>query len=132
MIDERAKGKMPALIVANPGRIRDGLKTLLRAVPNIETIFQANDGPSALAIIIEHQPALVLLDSKLANNDLQSVSRQIKTESPQTRCIMLVDNVQQRWMAKIADADSVLPVGCPAGEFFDTVEGLLSVPAYEQ
>jgi DNA-binding NarL/FixJ family response regulator len=118
----------PALIVANPGRIRDSLKTLLRAVPRIKTIFQANDGPSASKIIAEHHPALVLLDAKLANNDIQSVSRQIKMESPQTRCIILVDNIQQQWMAKIADADTVLTIGCPAAKFFTTIEGLLSQP----
>jgi DNA-binding NarL/FixJ family response regulator len=99
---------------------------LLRATPRIETVFQADDGPSALEIITEYHPALVLLDSKLANNDIQSVSRHIKTESPQTRCIILVDHARQQWMAKVADADSVLPVGCPAGEFFATVEGVLA------
>lgn len=126
MSKERNEDYAPALIVAHPGRIRDGLRTLLRATPRIETVFQADDGPSALKIITEYHPALVLLDSKLANNDIQSVSRHIKTESPQTRCIILVDHARQQWMAKVADADSVLPVGCPAGEFFATVEGVLA------
>ncbi len=116
----------PALIVASPGRIRDSLKTMLRAVPRIETVYQANDGPTASKIITEYHPVLVLLDSKLANNDIQSVSRHIKTESPQTRCIVLVDNVQPHWMAKVADADSVLAIGCPATKFFSTIEELLS------
>lgn len=126
MLKERNEDCAPALIVANPGRIRDGLRTLLRATPRIKTVFQADDGPSALEIITEYHPALVLLDSKLANNDIQSVSRHIRTESPQTRCIILVDHARQQWMAKVADADSVLPIGCPAGEFFATVEGVLS------
>ena len=126
MLEEKSNHAAPALIVASPGRIRDGLRIMLRAVPRVEIILQANDGPSALPIIAESHPALVLLDSKLANNDIQSVSRQIKQESPNTRCIMLVDNIQQQWMAKIADADTVLTIGCPAGEFLDTVEGLLS------
>jgi DNA-binding NarL/FixJ family response regulator len=115
----------PALIVASPGRIRDGLKTMLRAIPRIESVLQANDGPAALKIITEHHPVLVLLDSHLANNDIQSVSRQIKANSPQTRCVMLVDNARQQWMAKVADADRVLTIGCPAGEFFAAIEGLL-------
>jgi DNA-binding NarL/FixJ family response regulator len=126
MLKEKNEDCAPALIVAHPGRIRDGLRTLLRATPRIETVFQADDGPSALKIITEHHPALVLLDSKLANNDIQSVARYIKTESPQTRCIILVDHARQQWMAKVADADSVLPIGCPAGEFFATVEGVLA------
>jgi DNA-binding NarL/FixJ family response regulator len=126
MLPQQVDNFAPALIVANPGRIRDSLTTMLRAIPSIETIYQANDAPTASKIIAQHQPSLVLLDSKLANNDIQSVSRQIKTQSPQTRCIVLVDNVQQQWMAKVADADTVLAIGCPATKFFTTVEGLLS------
>jgi DNA-binding NarL/FixJ family response regulator len=125
MLDGNPQNYAPALIVASPGRIRDGLRTMLRAIPRIETILQASDGPAALQIIEERHPILVLLDSKLANNDLQSVSRQIKVESPQSRCILLVDNVRQQWMAKIADADRVLTINCPAGEFFATVQQLL-------
>jgi DNA-binding NarL/FixJ family response regulator len=116
----------PALIVANPGRIRDGLRTMLRAMPRLEPILQASDGPAALEIIEKNHPALVLLDSALANNDLQSVSRQIKSQSPHIRCILLVDNARQQWLAKVADADRVLTIGCPAGEFFATVEQLLA------
>ena len=126
MLSEQADNLAPALIVASPGRIRDSLKTMLRAVPSIHTILQANDGPSAAKIITEHRPILVLLDSRLANNDIQSVSRQIKAKSPQTRCVILVDNAQQQWMAKVADADTVLPIGCPATKFFTTIEGLLA------
>ena len=126
MVPHQVDQFAPALIVASPGRIRDSLKTMLRAVPRIETVYQANDGPTASKIITEYHPVLVLLDSKLANNDIQSVSRHIKTESPQTRCIVLVDNVQQQWMAKVADADSVLAIGCPATKFFSTIEELLS------
>ena len=125
MFDGKPENHAPALIVASPGRIRDGLRTMLRAIPRIETVFQASDGPAALQIIAERHPVLVLLDSKLANNDIQSVSRQIKAESPHTRCIILVDDARQKWMAKVADADSVLAIGCPAGEFFAAVEQLL-------
>jgi DNA-binding NarL/FixJ family response regulator len=126
MLPQPVDGFAPALIVASPGRIRDSLKTMLRAVPCIETVYQANDAPTASKIIAQYHPSLVLLDSKLANNDIQSVSRQIKTKSPHTRCIVLVDTVQQQWMAKVADADTVLTIGCPATKFFTTIEELLS------
>ena len=96
MVPHQVDQFAPALIVASPGRIRDSLKTMLRAVPRIETVYQANDGPTASKIITEYHPVLVLLDSKLANNDIQSVSRHIKTESPQTRCIVLVASFGSR------------------------------------
>lgn len=129
MLPRQVNNFAPALIVANPGRIRDSLKTMLRAVPSIKTVYQANDAPTASKIITEYHPSLVLLDSKLANNDIQSVSRQIKTESPQTRFVVLVDNIQQQWMAKVADADTVLAIGCPAAKFFTTIEELLAQEA---
>jgi DNA-binding NarL/FixJ family response regulator len=132
MLFEQTDNLAPALIVASPGRIRDSFKIMLRAVPRIQTILQANDGPSASKIIAEYHPVLVLLDSRLANNDIQSVSRQIKAKSPQTRCVMLVDNFQQQWMAKIADADTVLPIACPAAKFFTVIEGLLAQPIIQQ
>jgi DNA-binding NarL/FixJ family response regulator len=131
MLPQQVDSFAPALIVASPGRIRDSLKTMLRAIPNIETIYQANDAPAASKIITQYRPSLVLLDSKLANNDIQSVSRLIKTQSPHTRCVVLVDNVQQQWMAKVADADTVLTIGCPATKFFTTIEGLLTDSAIQ-
>ena len=121
-----------ALIVARPSRIRDGLRALLKAVPEIGGVFQANDGPSALNIIVERQPALVLLDFKLANNDIQNIARQIRAESPQTRCIIIVDNNRQRWMAKVADVDSVLLRGFSAEELFTTIEELLPRPNIQE
>lgn len=128
MLIESVENHAPVLIVANPGRIRDSLRALLGSISQIGIVFQANDSPSALKIIVDCQPALVLLDFKLANNDIQSILRQIRAGSPQTRCVILVDTIQQRWMAKVADVDSVLLTGFSAEELFTTIEKLLPQP----
>ncbi|MBN1992443.1 MAG: response regulator transcription factor [Anaerolineae bacterium] len=117
-----------ALIVASPGRMRDGLRALLRNVPRIGAILQADDSSSSLEMIVKEQPALVLLDSKLADDDIQNVLQQIKIESPQTRCIVLADNSEQQWLAKTAGADSVLLTGYSTEILFATIEGVLSWP----
>lgn len=114
-----------ALIAATPGRIRDSWQALLRAIPGINTIELANDRSSAVQIVTDHQPGLVLLESKLTDN-LPDVLRQIKTDSPQTRCIVLADTFEQQWLAQNAGADSVLLAGTPAEMFFAVVEGVLS------
>jgi len=115
-----------ALIVANSVQLRERLQTLLKTISRIGTVFQVHDAPWALKRIAECHPALVLLDYKLANNDIQSVVRQIKIESPQTRCVILIDDIRQQWLAKIADVDGVLLTGFSAGEFLTTIEKIFS------
>ena len=117
-----------ALIVASPGRMRDGLKALLRNVPRIKTIFQANDSASSLQILAQQHPALVLLDSKIIHTDIRMTLKRIKAVSPQTRCIVLADTFEHQWMARVAGADSVLLAGYSAEMLFATVEGILSWP----
>jgi DNA-binding NarL/FixJ family response regulator len=126
MSEERIEHHSPVLIVARPGRIRDGLRALLRAIPEIGAILQANDSPSASQIISEYHPDLVLIDSKLVNSDIKSMPEEIKAMSPHTRCILLVDNFQQQSMADVTGADTVLLSGFSAWEFMVTVEKLLS------
>jgi DNA-binding NarL/FixJ family response regulator len=125
MPEEKSEHHSPVLIVAHPGRIRDGLRALLRAIPEIGTVLQANDSPSASQIIAEYHPDLVLIDSKLVSSDTQSMPKKIKAMSPETRCILLVDNLQQQAIADGTGADTVLLSGFSAWEFMVTVEKLL-------
>ncbi len=55
--------RVPTLIVVKPGQLRHGLQALLAAIPRIQLIGQAGDRPSALRMLDERQPALVLLES---------------------------------------------------------------------
>jgi DNA-binding NarL/FixJ family response regulator len=116
-----------ALIAAAPGRIRDSWQALLKAVPRIQTIELADEPTSALQMIADQRPGLVLVDSKLMDN-LSDVLRRIKTDSPRTRCIVFADTFEQQWLARNAGANSVLLAGCPAELLFGTVEGVLSWP----
>jgi DNA-binding NarL/FixJ family response regulator len=120
------KSKMSTLIVARPSRIRDGLRALLKTIPEIEIIDQVDNGPAALKLITHHRPNLVLLDSNLPGGETWTVLQQTKTVRPQTRCIVLADNIQQQWAAKAAGADGTLLNGFPAAKLFATIEGLLS------
>jgi len=119
------KNHTPALIVARPGRVRDGLQALLTTVPQIGTVDLADDGPSALRMVRRRHPALVLLDINLHDDEVSTLLRQIKARWPQTRCLVLADSVRLQQMARDAGADSVLLKGFPAAQLFATIEGLL-------
>ena len=120
------KNGASALIVAEPTRIRDGLRALLKAVPQIEGVGQVDDVSSALNIIQNDPPALVLLNSNLSGNPVQTILRQIKLECPQIRCIVLADNVRQQRIAITSGADDVLLAGFSAVRLFTTIERLLN------
>jgi len=115
-----------ALIVVRSPRIREGVRALLKSIPYLEIIDQADDGPSALKMVADHHPALVLLDSNLPDEEAWAVLKQTKALWPQTQCLVLATSAEQQWIAKAAGADEVLLTGFPASKFFTVIDGLLS------
>lgn len=114
-----------ALIIARPGQLRSSLQVLLAAIPHIEKVVLADDGPSGLAMVTEHRPTVMLLDCELFYEKLELILGQIKAGGPQTQCLVLVDDEQQHQVAESAGADVVLMKGILASKFYATVEELL-------
>ena len=114
-----------ALIVAHPGPVRDGLRALLTAIPQVESLKEVDDASSALRIVEKHRPALVLMSADLSGDEVWNLLRQIKTEWPQTRSILLVNGVQQQRLAQAAGADGILFEGSPASKLSTTIKNLL-------
>jgi len=114
------------LIVAPPGRLRDGLQALVRAAPQVKCAVWTADSPSTLRMIAEHLPVLVLLDADLPDEEAWTVLGQIKARWPQIPCIALVHNGVQNQMANALSADAVLVKGFSAQTLARTMEDLLS------
>ncbi len=114
------------IIVAKPGRLRDGLHSLVVALPHVEVIGLASDGHSALAMAKEHQPSLILLDSSLPESEVFSIIREIKAITTQTRCILLAEKTQQYQPAMQTGVDEVLFRGFTAAELFGAIQQSLS------
>lgn len=115
-----------ALIIAQSESLRESLLVLLRAIPHIKTVHQAEDGPSALAIESEVQPTLVLLDYDLSDDRLRTTLGQLKATWPQARCIVFLDDERDRRRAKDAGGDVILVKGTRAATIVETIEGLMS------
>ena len=113
------------LLVARPGRMREGLLALLRTIPEIEIVGQADSELQALALISQQQPALVMLDSSLAPGEMLPMLVQIKDGYPRTRCIVLVENVQGQGAAREAGADSALITGFSAEVLHAAIDHVL-------
>jgi DNA-binding NarL/FixJ family response regulator len=117
---------VPVLIIARPSRRRDSLRTLLKATPRLRIVDQVDDASSALKMVAEHRPGLLVLDAGLPDDGVWMVLRQVKAEWHQTRCLVLVDTIQQRQMAETANADGILVNGFSIDEFFTAIDRLLS------
>ncbi len=115
-----------ALIVAKPGPLRDGLRALVTAMPQIGTIDIMDDVPSALKTALQHLPTLILLDSDLTDKDIWMTVRRTKAKWPQARSILLINDVHQQQEAEAAGADAVLLKGIPAARLVATIVRLLT------
>jgi len=113
------------LIIAPPGRLRDGLRVLLRATGRITRVEEANDARLGLQSIAARPPALVLLDAALGDDDALRVLQQLTTQWPRLPCLVLVHNLKQEHMAQAAGADAVLQAGFATEIFFSTIQRML-------
>ena len=125
VIKNEADADASALIVAAPSRKRDSLRTLLRAVPRLTIIDLVDDASFVLESNGDHPPDLLVLDLSLSVNGTWTVLEQIRAKWPQTRCLVLVETIQQRLMAQAAHVDGVLVNGFSTDKFFALVERLL-------
>lgn len=117
--------QMPVLVVAKPGPLRDSLVTLLKSLPQVSTVEQANTATSALRTVDSKRPALVVVDSNLPGDEAWTVLKQCKSRRPAVRCVVLSDTVQHYRQAEAAGASQALLSGTPAPKLSVALEGLL-------
>jgi DNA-binding response OmpR family regulator len=115
-----------AWIVAPPGRLSDGWRTLLLAIPEITDVRQVDSTSSALRALETLGPDLVLLDAEAFVETVWALLGQVRAKAPDCRCIVLVCSVHQRQRALAAGADAVLVKGFTAAQLSAAVQHLLA------
>jgi DNA-binding NarL/FixJ family response regulator len=77
------------VLVEDHALVRAGIRSLLEKLPDLEVVAEAGDGRSALSLIAEHQPDVVLMDIKMAGlNGLEATAR-IMRDMPGVRVVIL-------------------------------------------
>jgi NarL family two-component system response regulator LiaR len=92
--------KIRVLIVDDHGVVRQGLRTYLELLDDIEVIGEAENGTEAVAQVRQHQPDVVLMDLVMPEMDGIEATRQVSAISPSTRVIVLTS---------FADDEKVFP-----------------------
>lgn len=81
--------KIKVAIADDHALIREGIKKLLELEENFEIVALAGDGIEALECIRNTQPDVILLDINMPNMNGIDCLKQIKTDYPETKVIML-------------------------------------------
>ena len=77
------------VIVDDHGLIRAGLRALLKNEPDLEVVGDAQDGSSAVNLVTELQPDIVLMDISMPGlNGIEATGR-VKEASPQTQVLAM-------------------------------------------
>jgi two-component system, NarL family, response regulator NreC len=77
------------LIADDHGVMRAGLRAILEDEPAIEVIGEAPDGETALHLVNEHDPDIVLLDIGMPGIDGIETTRQLKKRSSRSKVLIL-------------------------------------------
>ena len=115
-----------ALLVVKPGPLREALRTLMTSIPGVKVAGEVGDTSSALKMIGQCQPDLVLVDADMPGEEAWRTLKQMKERWPQVRCVVLTDHGCQQQKAKAAHADAVLQKGMPPTLLVQAIETLLS------
>ncbi|HEX4211964.1 MAG TPA: response regulator transcription factor [Candidatus Dormibacteraeota bacterium] len=69
--------------------VREGLRTLLSLLPDIEVVATAADGEQALELSRRHRPDVILMDLRMPRVDGVEATRLVRAELPETQVVVL-------------------------------------------
>lgn len=115
------------LILVDRHRItREGLRTLLAAVPEIEVVAEADDGRRALELVERHRPEIVVTELALPALNGIETTRQITANWSEVRVLALSHHLERRYVtaALTAGAAGYVPKTCGFDEVLRAIRAL--------
>lgn len=105
MIRIRNKHEMCHLLIVDDHKIlRDGLTGLFQFEPDIMVVGEAADGPSAIELVKDLQPDVVVMDVNLGDMDGVEATRRILAIDPDIKVIGLSMHTDQNVASSMRDA----------------------------
>ena len=96
------------LVVDDSSVVRDALRSILRAHPDLEVAGEAVDGVEALDKAERLQPDVILMDAQMPKMDGVEATRHIKERLPETKILFLTVHTWYTELALAAGADGHL------------------------
>ncbi len=84
--------------------VRDGIRALLEEDQNLEVIGEASNGEEAIAMVLEKNPAILIIDIRMpVMNGIEAVER-LKNQQVSTQCIILSMHDSEEYILKSVNA----------------------------
>ncbi len=119
---------MLALIVAEPGLVRDGLVALLEETPDVRRIMQIPYAADAGDFVNKMPPDITLIQAAPFTQELASFVSQLK-RSCRSPVLAIVDSEEDRKTAVSRGTDVVVMEGLPSSKLAALIASLLQQDA---
>ncbi len=119
---------MKILLCDDQAVIRDGLEMLLNLEKDIQVIAVAKDGAEAVELATQKQPDLVLMDLKMPGTNGIEATRQIRTNFPGIKVLVLTTYDDDEWIfdAIRAGASGYLLKDTPREKIVEAIHGTVA------
>jgi DNA-binding NarL/FixJ family response regulator len=121
-------GPVVSLVIADAQQLlAEGLAILLDAENDFAVLGMAHDGPGALELTAEHQPAALLLGASLPGSALVATPAAVKAVSPATKLLVLAGQGRGDPVAAVTavGADGVLPTDSSSRQVASAVRAVV-------
>jgi DNA-binding NarL/FixJ family response regulator len=94
-MDEAATQRVRIVLADDHQMFRDAVRRLLDAEPDLVVVGEAGDGEEAVALTLQYEPDILLLDLAMPHANGMDVLQQIAAASKATRIIMVTGAVEE-------------------------------------
>ncbi len=112
------------LLVARAGPLADGLKGFLSTISEVQVIGHVDELSSSMVAISDMGPTVVVLAFGPSPEQNLAAVTWLEAALPESRYIVLANDVQQQRAAEDLGADAVLLEGCSPSELLAAIRAL--------